>query len=124
MEQCWIWRNVFVADTDSEAERVGVPAFLESRRHIEETRKKLNTAKEMKSVARGLADPRFGVEHSLIYGSPDTVSERLASLEKLGMGGVILHFRVGTIPKEANDHSLKLFADRVMPNFNQKSSSR
>lgn len=124
MEQCWIWRNVFVADTDSEAESVGVPAFLESRRHIEETRRKLNTAKEMNSVARGLADPRFGVEHSLIYGSPDTVSERLAKLEKLGMGGVILHFRVGTIPKEANDHSLKLFADRVMPNFNQKSASK
>lgn len=117
MQQCWIWRNVFVAETDAEAEKIGVPAFVESRQHVEETRKRLNTAKEMESVARGLADPRFGVEHSLIYGCPDTVSERIARLDKLGMGGVILHFRVGTISREANNNSLKLFADRVMPNF-------
>jgi alkanesulfonate monooxygenase SsuD/methylene tetrahydromethanopterin reductase-like flavin-dependent oxidoreductase (luciferase family) len=27
LEECWVWRNVFVAETDAEAERVGVPAF-------------------------------------------------------------------------------------------------
>ena len=117
MEQCWIWRNIFVAETDEEAEKIGVPAFVESREHIAKTRDKLNTAEEMSSVSRGLADPRFGVEHALIYGSPDTVSERIARLEKLGKGGIILHFRVGSLSWEDNENSLRLFADRVMPNF-------
>lgn len=117
MEQCWIWRNIFLAETDEEAEKIGVPAFVESREHIAKTRDKLNTAEEMSSVSRGLADPRFGVEHALIYGSPDTVSERIARLEKLGMGGIILHFRVGPLSWEDNENSLRLFADRVMPNF-------
>ena len=27
VEQCWVWRNVFVAETDAEAERIAVPAF-------------------------------------------------------------------------------------------------
>ena len=71
----------------------------------------------MDPVARGLAAPRFGVEHSLIYGYPDPVSERIARLDELGMGGVILHFRVGTIAREVNNNRLRLFADRVMPNF-------
>jgi alkanesulfonate monooxygenase SsuD/methylene tetrahydromethanopterin reductase-like flavin-dependent oxidoreductase (luciferase family) len=34
VDDCWVWRNVFVAETDAEAERVGVPAFqamIESR---------------------------------------------------------------------------------------------
>ena len=117
MEQCWIWRNVFVAETDAEAEKIGVPAFVESRQHIQDTRNRLNTAEEMATVSQSLADPRFGVEHSMIYGSPDTVSERIAKIEKLGMGGVILHFRVGPMSWEDNEQSLRLFADRVMPNF-------
>ena len=28
--QCWAWRNVVVADTDAEAEAIGVPALADS----------------------------------------------------------------------------------------------
>src|SRR6185312_139173 len=27
VEQCWVWRNVVVAETDGEAERIAIPAF-------------------------------------------------------------------------------------------------
>src|SRR5206468_5243849 len=27
LDECWVWRNVFVAETDAEAARVGAPAF-------------------------------------------------------------------------------------------------
>ena len=27
LDQCWVWRNVFVAETDAEAARIAVPAF-------------------------------------------------------------------------------------------------
>ena len=35
------------------------------------------------------------VEHSLIYGSPATVAEKLAEVEAIGVGGVIMQFRLG-----------------------------
>ena len=36
----WVWRNVFVAETDEEAERVGVPAFTRQHEFRSEMRKR------------------------------------------------------------------------------------
>ena len=35
-DECWVWRNVFVAETDAEAERIAVPAFIEMHEHLRE----------------------------------------------------------------------------------------
>jgi alkanesulfonate monooxygenase SsuD/methylene tetrahydromethanopterin reductase-like flavin-dependent oxidoreductase (luciferase family) len=32
-DECWVWRNVYVAETDAEAERLAVPAFIEMHEH-------------------------------------------------------------------------------------------
>lgn len=34
-----------------------------------------------------------------------------------GVGGLIIHFRLGAMPYEVAAHSLKLFAEKVAPNF-------
>ena len=57
------------------------------------------------------------VANGLIYGSPATVCEKLAPLQKIGVGGVILHFRLGPMSWEATEHSLRLFAAQVAPEF-------
>ena len=117
MEDSWIWRNIYVAETDVDAERLAAQVHRASRKHIDETRLRLNTAEEMASVSTGLADPRFRVENSMIFGSPDTVAERIERLQRIGIGGLILQFRVGPMSWEDNEASLRLFADRVMPRF-------
>ena len=33
LDECWVWRNVYVAETDAEAERVAVPAFVAMHEH-------------------------------------------------------------------------------------------
>jgi hypothetical protein len=33
----------------------------------------------------------------------------------MGVGGVIIHFRLGAMPWEAAEHSLRLFAEKVAP---------
>jgi len=38
-------------------------------------------------------------------------------LQKIGVGGVILHFRLGPMSWEATEHSLRLFAAQVAPAF-------
>ena len=49
------------------------------------------------------------VEHSLIYGSPATVAEKLAKVAAIGVGGVIMQFRLGPMAYDDVAQSLTLF---------------
>ena len=118
-EECWIWRNVFVAETDAEAERIGLPAFREQAAHRAKMR--LRTYEELGlSMHRGPAAPaasRNQAAHALICGSPATVVERIAEIATLGAGGMIMSFRLGPMTHEQACNSLRLFMARVAPEF-------
>jgi hypothetical protein len=45
------------------------------------------------------------------------VCEKLAAIQDIGIGGVILHFRLGPMSWEATANSLQLFATKVVPEF-------
>jgi alkanesulfonate monooxygenase SsuD/methylene tetrahydromethanopterin reductase-like flavin-dependent oxidoreductase (luciferase family) len=113
VDNCWAWRNVVVAETDAEAEAIGIPAFTRMREHLNGARRQLNMASEQPPSAAPAA--RDTVSQGLICGSPTTVCERLAPLQDTGIGGVILHFRLGPMSWEATENSLRLFAERVAP---------
>ncbi len=116
VDQSWVWRNVFVADTDAEAEAQGVPYFRDMRVYLSENRQRMNTAEELAAQTRNMTGAaRDTVDHGLIYGSPETVCEKLAPLQDIGVGGVIIHFRLGSMPWETAEHSLRLFAEKVAP---------
>lgn len=118
MADSWVWRNIFVADTDSEAEKVGIPYFTEMRAYLQTNRDRMNTTTELRAQAAGAVGAAHNsLEHGMIVGSPETVSERLQKVYESGVGGVIIHFRLGAMPYEANAHSLKLFAEKVAPNL-------
>jgi alkanesulfonate monooxygenase SsuD/methylene tetrahydromethanopterin reductase-like flavin-dependent oxidoreductase (luciferase family) len=118
LEQSWIWRNVFVAETDAEAERLGPPAFAAMQQHRAAMRERV-------LAEQGVAMPGHGgghapaartvAGHALLCGSPATVAERLADIARSGVGGVILQFRLGPMPHEVAASSLSLFMQRVMP---------
>lgn len=116
-EDSWVWRNVFVAETDAEAEKVGVSAFRSMREHLNGGRNRLNTPQEMEAVMAGRSPARDDVDRGLIYGSPATVSEKLEALHKANVGGVIIHFRLGPMAWDDAASSLKLFAEKVAPQF-------
>ena len=118
MADSWVWRNIFVADTDAEAEKLGIPYFREMRAYLQTNRDKMNTTAELQAQATGaVGAARNSLEHGVIVGSPETVSERLQAVNDSGVGGVIIHFRLGAMPYDLNSHSMKLFAEQVMPNF-------
>src|SRR5436190_1623049 len=116
---CWVWRNVFVADTDGEAERVGVPLFQEMQKHRAAMRERVfkEQGVRLQSHAPGPTAPaaRTVVEHALIYGSPATVAEKLAAIDAIGVGGLIMSFRLGPMAHDQATGSLRLFAEKVMP---------
>ena len=58
---------------------------------------------------------RLVIEHSLIYGSPATVAEALAKVDAIGVGGVIMQFRLGPMAYDDVAQSLTLFMHKVAP---------
>ena len=78
----------------------------------------MNTATELEiQASRIVGSARNSLEHGIICGSPETVCERLEKVNSTGVGGVIIHFRLGAMPYETAANSLKLFAEKVAPNF-------
>jgi alkanesulfonate monooxygenase SsuD/methylene tetrahydromethanopterin reductase-like flavin-dependent oxidoreductase (luciferase family) len=120
LEQCWIWRNVCVAETDAEAERTGLPAFHAMQEHRAALRERIYQEQgvRIETPAPTLAAPaRVDPRHALICGSPATVAEAFAEIETIGVGGVIMQFRLGPMAHEAATRSLTLFMREVAPQF-------
>lgn len=114
----WVWRNIFVAETDAEAEAVGIPYFKGMRAYLQTNRNRMNTTAELEAQSSGaVGAARNSLEHGIIVGSPETVCERLETVNGTGVGGVIIHFRLGAMPYDVAANSLKLFAEKVAPNF-------
>jgi alkanesulfonate monooxygenase SsuD/methylene tetrahydromethanopterin reductase-like flavin-dependent oxidoreductase (luciferase family) len=119
VDECWVWRNVFVAETDAEAERIAVPAFVEMHEHRVAMRNRIYAEQKASILPMpppGSAPPAHAsVENALVFGSPATVAEKLAPLKVTGVGGLIMQFRLGTMSYEQTAASLSLFVDRVIP---------
>jgi len=123
VEQCWIWRNVCVAETDAEAERIGLPAFHAMQEHRAALRERIYREQgvRIENPSPGLLAPaRVDPRHALICGSPATVTEAFAEIEKIEVGGVIMQFRLGPMAHEAAIRSLTLFMREVAPTFRGK----
>jgi alkanesulfonate monooxygenase SsuD/methylene tetrahydromethanopterin reductase-like flavin-dependent oxidoreductase (luciferase family) len=118
-DESWVWRNVYVAETDAEAERIAMPAFIAMHEHRVAMRNRIyaeQKASILPMPPAGAAPPAHAsVEHGLVYGSPATVAEKLAPLKAMGIGGLIIQFRLGPMNYEQTAVSLRLFADQVIP---------
>jgi alkanesulfonate monooxygenase SsuD/methylene tetrahydromethanopterin reductase-like flavin-dependent oxidoreductase (luciferase family) len=119
LDQCWVWRNVFVAETDAAAERIGIPAFAAMAASRAEMRNRFyrETGMHIEVATSDLPSARASVEHGFICGSPERVAEAIAEIDDLGVGGIIATFRLGPLPHEAAADSLRLFMTEVAPRF-------
>ena len=103
------------APTDAEAERRataggadGVPSGRAKRVYEEQgVLLKPETAPAARNVP----------QHSLLCGSPATVAEAISKIDAIGVGGLILAFRIGPMPGEVAEQSIRLFMQHVAPEF-------
>jgi len=129
VDQSWIWKNIFVAESDAEAEKVGVPLFEAQREHRTAMRKQVYEARGLtldKSMETGAAPKvaaRNVTHHSLLCGSPATVAEQVAEIDAVGVGGLILQFRLGPASHEVTENSIRLFMEKVAPEFADKKAA-
>jgi alkanesulfonate monooxygenase SsuD/methylene tetrahydromethanopterin reductase-like flavin-dependent oxidoreductase (luciferase family) len=116
----WIWRNVFVAETDAEAERLALPAWEAQQEFRQAMRRKVYEEQGLLLKQEAGPAARNQVEHSIICGSPATVAEEIAKIDSIGVGGLLMVFRMGPMPSEIAENSIRLFMKKVAPQF-QKS---
>ena len=81
------------------------------------------TMVKAKKGETGSAPTRNVTEHSLICGSPATVAERLAAIDAIGVGGVILQFRLGSSSYDLVENSIRLFMQQVAPQFKAREAA-
>jgi alkanesulfonate monooxygenase SsuD/methylene tetrahydromethanopterin reductase-like flavin-dependent oxidoreductase (luciferase family) len=119
LEASWVWRNIFVAATDAEAERIALPAFDAMTQARAEMRNRIfrDTGLRIEVPQSDLPGARAGRGDGVIYGSPARVAEDIAALDRLGIGGIIAVFRMGPMPHEAATQNLDLFMREVAPHF-------
>jgi len=123
VDQCWVWRNIFVSDTDEKAEKIGIPAFKEMQAHRKKMREKVAKEQNLNmSHDKAIKEPpaRTQPEHALLCGSPATVAEEIRRIEKVNVGGLILSFRMGPMAYEDAANSIELFMTQVAPEFRTK----
>jgi alkanesulfonate monooxygenase SsuD/methylene tetrahydromethanopterin reductase-like flavin-dependent oxidoreductase (luciferase family) len=118
----WIWRNIFVAETDAEAERLALPAFQTQAEFRQAMRRRVYEEQGVllkpEAAPAGRNEPR----HALLCGSPATVAEAIADIDGIGVGGLILVFRIGPMPSEMAERSIRLFMEKVAPEFRDKTA--
>lgn len=117
LAESWVWRNIVVAETDAEAERVGIPAFEAMQQQRKALRERVYAEQGVRMVQETAPPARVQVDKALICGSPATVAQKIAEIDATGVGGVIGSFRLGPMPAEAAATSLRLFAEQVAPRF-------
>jgi alkanesulfonate monooxygenase SsuD/methylene tetrahydromethanopterin reductase-like flavin-dependent oxidoreductase (luciferase family) len=119
LKSSWVWRNIFVAETDAEAERVALPSFETMTRYRAELRNRIyaETGMRIEVPPRELPGQRTGRGDGVIYGSAATVAEDIAALDRIGIGGIIAVFRMGPMPHELAAESLTRFMREVAPQF-------
>jgi alkanesulfonate monooxygenase SsuD/methylene tetrahydromethanopterin reductase-like flavin-dependent oxidoreductase (luciferase family) len=112
----WIWRNVYVAESDALAERVALPAFEAQTEFRQAMRTRVYEEQGLLLKPTGAA-ARTDARHALICGSPATVAEAIAEIDAIGVGGLILAFRLGPMPWDVAEASIRLFMQKVAPEF-------
>ena len=57
------------------------------------------------------------IEETVVFGSPERVTDRIREMEAAGVGEVLCWMNFGGLPSDRVERSMRLFADKVMPQF-------
>jgi alkanesulfonate monooxygenase SsuD/methylene tetrahydromethanopterin reductase-like flavin-dependent oxidoreductase (luciferase family) len=124
VDDTWVWRNIFVAETDAEAQRLALPAWETQQEFRQAMRRQVYQEQGLLLKQENEPAARNQVQHSILCGSPATVSEAIAEIDRIGVGGLILVFRIGPMPAEVANNSIRLFMEKVAPQFRRESVAR
>ena len=131
--QAAVWRFVYIAESQAQAEDELSAALLEGRHHMKHARTTLNPS-DFK-VDETLLNPwantavpddealRFVMANGTICGTPEHAAEQLAELREINVDHVLCQMSFGYISNERIKNSMRLFAKHVMPTAQSRAAA-
>jgi alkanesulfonate monooxygenase SsuD/methylene tetrahydromethanopterin reductase-like flavin-dependent oxidoreductase (luciferase family) len=127
LAQAALWRNVYVADSDAQAEDEISTLLLRTRAHMMHVRHEYNPADFHIDpvMLNPWTDPAVGESEALafvlatgtLFGSPSRVKEQVAELRETGVQHLLCQTGFGDMSHEQNLLSMRRFGEQVMPAF-------
>ncbi|MDA1309296.1 MAG: LLM class flavin-dependent oxidoreductase [Proteobacteria bacterium] len=127
LEQSALWRNVYVADSDAQAEDELAELLTRTREHMMHVREAFNP-KDFKvdpQMLNAWTDPAvshgegvaMAMETGSIFGAPARVREQIAELRDVGVRHLLCQTGFGAMDHDQNLTSMRRFGQQVMPAF-------
>lgn len=122
-----LWRNVYVAESDAEAEDRLAELLVETRAHMMHVREAHNPPdfEPDPSALNAWTDPKvpdseavpFVLRTGSLYGSVKRVREQVAELREVGVQHLLCQTGFGAMNHQQNLASMRRFGEQVMPAF-------
>jgi alkanesulfonate monooxygenase SsuD/methylene tetrahydromethanopterin reductase-like flavin-dependent oxidoreductase (luciferase family) len=127
LEQSALWRNVYVAESDAQAEDELSALLLQTREHMMHVRAAHNPPdfRIDPVMLNPWSNPAIGDSEALdfmlstgcLFGSPARVREQVAELRDVGVHHLLCQTGFGDMSHELNLASMRRFGEEVMPAF-------
>jgi alkanesulfonate monooxygenase SsuD/methylene tetrahydromethanopterin reductase-like flavin-dependent oxidoreductase (luciferase family) len=127
LSQSALWRNVYVAESDAQAEDELAGLLTETRAHMMHVREAYNPAdfEPEPATLNAWTDPKvpdsvaipFALQTGSLYGSAKRVREQVAELRDVGVRHLLCQTGFGAMDHAQNMASMRRFGEQVMPAF-------
>ena len=117
LDQTWAQRGLYLAESDDEAVDVAANALKRYREHLLDARVNYNPGGVPPRPPRQPPSAGETVEHAFLAGTPETVAPQIHELQQAGVRNLLLNVNVGQIPHEQVERSMRLFGEKVLPQF-------
>jgi alkanesulfonate monooxygenase SsuD/methylene tetrahydromethanopterin reductase-like flavin-dependent oxidoreductase (luciferase family) len=127
LAQSALWRNVYVAESDAQAEDELAGLLAETRAHMMHVREAYNPAdfEPEPATLNAWTDPKvpdsvaipFALQTGSLYGSAKRVREQVAELRDVGVQHLLCQTGFGAMDHAQNMASMRRFGEQVMPAF-------
>jgi alkanesulfonate monooxygenase SsuD/methylene tetrahydromethanopterin reductase-like flavin-dependent oxidoreductase (luciferase family) len=127
LEQSALWRNVYVADSQAQAEDELAKLLYDARDHLIHMRQQYNPPDfEIEpSALNAWNDPRVSTDAAVkealalgsLYGTPARVREQVAELRDVGVRHLLCQTAFGAMDHAQNLASMRRLGEQVMPAF-------
>jgi alkanesulfonate monooxygenase SsuD/methylene tetrahydromethanopterin reductase-like flavin-dependent oxidoreductase (luciferase family) len=128
--QSALWRNVYVAESDAQAEDELAVLLTETRHHMMRVRDAYNPPDFAPGpeTLNPWTDPKVSDSEAIpyvlstgsLYGSPARVREQVSELAEVGVRHLLCQTGFGAMSHEQNLASMRRFGEHVMPAFRQR----
>ena len=127
LAQSALWRNVYVAESDAQAEDELAALLTDTRAHMMHVRDAYNPADFSPDPAtlNAWTDPKvpdsvaipFALRTGSLYGSAATVRDQVAELREAGIRHLLCQTGFGAMSHDQTVASMRRFGEQVMPAF-------